>query len=149
MEQSIYVKYNDHVKTFNDYLDAYLNIKSPDCILYSQDGSEFKIHKEIFSQTHFQREILSIAKEDCMGTLEILCPCTKEELSQLVDFLYCGEIKNLNESESIKFKENLIKIFGYPENICLINQNSSLWMTQVYSTNIEEAGMHISYEKLI
>ena len=107
MEQSIYVKYNDHVKTFNDYLDAYLNIKSPDCILYSQDGSEFKIHKEIFSQTHFQREILSIAKEECMGTLEILCPCTKEELSQLVNFLYSGEIGYGNENDTQKFRENL------------------------------------------
>ena len=107
MEQFKQLTNDDHMNTIKAYLDVYVKKKSPDCILYSQDGTEFKVHKEVFSQTSFQREILSIAKEHCLGTLEILCPCTKEELRPLVSFLYDGEIIFSNECDSIEFKENL------------------------------------------
>ena len=45
-----------------DYLDTYLTEKSRDCILYSEDGSKFSVHKEVFSQTSFLREILYSSK---------------------------------------------------------------------------------------
>ena len=74
----------DYFVTIDDYLDVHLKNKTPDCILYSKDSGEFIIHKELFSQTNFLREILSSAKENYCGMLEILCPCTKEELGHLV-----------------------------------------------------------------
>ena len=38
--------FKDQSSTFEAYLDEYLKKKSPDCILYSEEGSQFKIHKE-------------------------------------------------------------------------------------------------------
>ena len=51
----------DHMVKIGSYLDIYFKNKAPDCILYSNDGYEFKIHKEIFSQTNFLRQILASA----------------------------------------------------------------------------------------
>ena len=34
---------------FNTTTDFYLKSKPPDCILYSEDGAEFKIHKARFT----------------------------------------------------------------------------------------------------
>ena len=107
-------KFKDQSKLIEKYLDIYLKNKSPDCILHSQDGGEFKIHKELFSQTDFLRKILSSAKEHCCVTVEILCPCSTEELAHLVNFLYDGEIHCENENDSKIIQENLEKIFGFP-----------------------------------
>ena len=57
--------WNEHSSIFQDCLDPYFKKKSSDCILYSQDGSNFRIHKELLGQTNFLREILSSAKESC------------------------------------------------------------------------------------
>ena len=74
-------------QTFNieDYLDSYLTKKPSDCTLYSQDGSKFNVHKEIFGQTSFLREILYSVEEQCCRTVEVLCPCTEFELEHLVN----------------------------------------------------------------
>ena len=81
----------------------------------------------------FKVKILSTATENCCRTLEILCPCTKEELELLVNFLYDGEINISNASVSRKFKENLIKIFGYPKDLSLDDQGT--WVN-ISSKNI-------------
>ena len=49
---------NHHKNDINDYLGSYLKNKAPDCILYSEDGAQFKTHKEVFGQTKFMRELL-------------------------------------------------------------------------------------------
>ena len=120
----------EHVAMIEGNLDAYLKNKSPDCILYSKDGGVFKIHKEVFCQTLFLRNILSSAKEHCCKKLEILCPCSKMDLGHLVNFLYDGEIQCQNEGESIKIQENLNKIFGFPANFDLRNPNQASSDTQ-------------------
>ena len=123
MEPFKQLMFKDHSATIENYLDVFLKNESKDCILYSQDGSEIRIHKDLFSQTNFLRKILSSAKEQCCGILEILCPCTKKELSHLVNFLYDGEIHCENENDSIEIQENLIKIFGFPNNLSLNDPN--------------------------
>ena len=115
-------------KTIEKHLDFYLKNKLPDCILHSQDGGEFKIHKELFSQTDFLREIL--ASTNCCRKTEVLCPCSKEELAHLVNFLYDGEIQCQNQDDSIKIQENLSKIFGFPENLSLNDLNQTLLINQ-------------------
>ena len=62
--------------------------------------------------------------------VEIVCPCTKEDLNCLINFLYKGEINCENENDAIKIQENLSKIFGFPENLHL--KNSNQWMTQIH-----------------
>lgn len=115
----------NHLVSFQNILDLYLKNKPPDCILYSHDGAKFKIHREIFSQTKFLREILSSTKENCCGTLEIFCPCTEEELWYLVHFLYHGEIHCENKNESLKIHDDLSKMFGFSENLSLNNSNEA------------------------
>ena len=120
----------DHSGTIKNHLDAYFKNKPPDCILYSQDGSQIYVHREIFSQTKFLRKILSSAKEHCCEMLELLVPCTERELFHLGYFLYDGEIQCQDESESIKIQENLNKIFGFPADFDLRNPNQASSDTQ-------------------
>jgi hypothetical protein len=97
-------------------MDIYLKNKSRDCILYSEVGSKFKVHKELFGQTQFLRKILSSASERCCQTMEVFCPCSKNELKHLVNFLYDGEIHCEEEFDSLKILENLNKVFGFSKN---------------------------------
>mgnify|MGYP001317327713 FL=1 len=107
------------IVSFEDYMDTYLKNKSRDCILYSEDGSKFKVHKELFGQTQFLRKILSSANERCCGTIEVFCPCSKDELNHLVNFLYDGEIHCEEEFDSLKVLENLNIIFGFSKNLVM------------------------------
>ena len=56
-------QFKDQVTSIEENLDRYLKKKTTDCFLYAEDGSKFKIHKEVLGQTYFLREILSSAKE--------------------------------------------------------------------------------------
>ena len=109
----------DHTLAFEDYMDSYVTKKVADCILYSEDGSQFKIHKELFGQTEFMRQILKSANGKCCSMIEIFCPCEKEDLRYLVNFLYDGEIHCEYEAHSTKIFEHLTKIFGFPEDMHL------------------------------
>ena len=88
---------------------------------------KLRVHKELFGQTDFLREILSSSKEHCCGTIEVLCPCSRVELKHLVNFLSDGEINCENETDLLKVIENLQKIFGFPENLDLSYQNETFF----------------------
>ena len=133
----------DHIAGIQNNLNTYLKTKPRDCILYSEDGAEFKIHKELFTHTKFMRNILESAKEHCCGKLEIICPCDKEDLSHLVHFLYDGEIHCNEEFDSIRILDNLAKIFGFPKNLrsfCYSNLEINDFFVeddQLYASNAE------------
>ena len=78
-----------------------------------------------FSQTKFIRYILNIAKDHCCNTLEIICPCSKEELEKVVYFLYHGEIHCEDIFDSCNVQEDVTKTFGYPECLNLDGQITS------------------------
>ena len=109
----------NHIPLLGTYIETFFKNKIADCVLYSEDGAIFKIHKQIFCQTDFLREILTSAKENCYENLVIFCPCTKEELSHLINFLYNGQICYKNENDLWKIQENLVKVFGFRENFIL------------------------------
>ena len=116
------VKNSRHIRTIDKCLEWYLKRKTPDCIFYSEDGTQFKVHKEFLCQTKFLREILSSSKEHCCQTIEIFCPCSSEDLNQMTKFLYAGEIgcdKEFGDPEVDlpEFRENLHKIFGFPKHL--------------------------------
>ena len=71
----------EHTSCIEDYMDLCIAKKQGDCILYSEDGSQFKIHKEVFGQTEFMRQILKSAKGKCCSMIEIFCPCNNFWLS--------------------------------------------------------------------
>ena len=102
---------------FKDWNWLFFNNKESDCILYSEDGHEFRIHKEILSQTRKMQSILSSSKEGCCGTMQIFCPCSKYELDYIVKFLYTGTISYDKEMDLFKILDNLTEIFGFPDNL--------------------------------
>ena len=110
------LKYNYAAEMIN-YSKTYFETKPRDCVLYSTDHAEFKIHWEVLNQTEFTRKLLKDAKDQCCNKIEILCPCKKEELEKMVHFLYFGEIWCEDIYDSINVLANLNKIFGFPETL--------------------------------
>ena len=149
--ETIQFKFSGQIASFESYLDVYLKTKSTDCILYSEDGSKFKVHKELFGQTDFLRNILSSAKEHCCGIVEVFCPCTQKELGNIIEFLYKGEINLEKETDFIKIQENLCEIFGFSKNLCIKNPNQALSDTQNLSLDTEfeaiEEKIEISFDE--
>jgi hypothetical protein len=105
---------------FKDWNWLFLNNKEADCILYSEDGHEFRVHKEILSQTETMRSILFGFKDNCCALMEIFCPCPKDELEQIVKFLYSGTISS--DVELVKILNSLIKVFGFPKKLFLTKE---------------------------
>ena len=72
----------------------------------------------------------------CCKDIEFLCPCSIDELEQIMNFLYSGQISYLNKFELFQVQENLIRIFGFPENIFSVENQSKLEVKTEYE--IEE-----------
>ena len=45
--------------------------------------------------------------------MEVICPCSREELGHLVNFLYEGKNNCTKKIDSFKIVANLYKIFGF------------------------------------
>ena len=110
---------NENHLSIADYMTSYLKVKPPDCSLFSQDGCEISIHKELMYQTKFMRTILETnANQHCCDKLEILCPTlTDQELVDVVHFLYNGEFICPDESTASKALANLTEVFGFPKSL--------------------------------
>ena len=48
---------------------------------------------------------------------EIICPCSKKELGQLIDFVIHGKFQCEDEIDSSKVFDNLTKILGFPSDL--------------------------------
>ena len=92
------------------------------------------------------REILKSAKDQCCGRIEIICPCTKEELAKIVQFLYFGEIQCEDVFESFHVQEDLNKIFGFPESLNLDDQIASLLDDPSLSSIIDLTDLELNEE---
>ena len=91
----------NHISTLEGYQELFFTKKMPDCILFSEEGTKFEIHKELLSQTQFLRNILVSVQDQCCGIIEILCPCSTN-LEHLVNFFIMvkyGVGMNLNHSK--------------------------------------------------
>ena len=99
--------------------NKYLKARPPDCCMYSEEGSQFKIHRELLCQNEFLRKILDGAKDCCCSAIEIFCPCSDKELVLLVKFLYTGEIVCDDIDDLTKTIGNLKEIFGFPNELPL------------------------------
>jgi hypothetical protein len=118
----------NHISMLEDYQELFFTKKMPDCILFSEEGTKFEIHKELLSQTQFLRNILISVQDQCCGIIEILCPCSTKYLEILVHFLYHGEIRCRNEFESFEILDDLNNIFGFPKELCLYMTNKRFLM---------------------
>ena len=146
----VILKSEEQIFDDNEYKDwnwLFYNNKEADCILYSEDGHEFRIHKEILSQTEKMRNIMIGFKDNCCGMAEIFCPCPKDELEQLVKFLYSGIISY--NVDLIKTLDNLIKIFGFPEKLILKDENNKEFkLDELITTDIGITGMNCQTSSL-
>ena len=100
-----------------DFLKSFYNKKKPDCTLYSNDGYQLDIHKEILCQTKFMCKILSSTEGFCCQNLEIFCPCPAIELECMMKFLYEGQISCDTEETCQQVLKNLTTIFGFPKDV--------------------------------
>jgi hypothetical protein len=105
--------------TFGSNIKKHLRSKPPDCCLFSESGSEIKIHRELLGQTAFLRKILNSAKDCCCIPIEIFCPCSDKELGIIVEFLYTGKIVCDDVDVLLKSIDNLKEIFGFPNELPL------------------------------
>ena len=98
-----------------EFMNLFYNKKPTDCIIYSEDGIPFQIHREILSQTELMQNLLTSAKESCCQNLEIICPCSKSELEYVVKFFYEGQLKCDSSFDLSNILKILTKVFGFPE----------------------------------
>ena len=98
-------------------MESFFKRKETDCILYSQDGVKFNIHREILYQTKFLRNILLNVQNVCCGKTEILCPSSEDELESIVNFLYNGKIYLGQQMNLSKILYNLKNIFGFNDEL--------------------------------
>ena len=98
-----------------EFMNLFYNKKPTDCILYSEDGIPFQIHREILSQTELMQNLLTSVKGSCCQDLEIICPCSKIELAYVVKFLYEGQLHCDSSFDMSNILKILTKVFGFPE----------------------------------
>ena len=113
----ITLKNNEELFEHDTFMESYLKKEEPDCILYSQDGKQFNIHKEILYQTQLMKNILLGHHSVCCQNIEIFCPCSNKEIESVLNFLYNGTISLENETDVAELDEILTKIFAFPENL--------------------------------
>ena len=93
-------------------MDSYFKNTPPDCSLYSEGNHEISIHKELLYQTKYMREMITNVGFE--SKIEVFCPSiSKEELKNIVDFLYCGKFSCKNQSAASETTENLNQLFGF------------------------------------
>ena len=93
-------------------MDSYFKNTPPDCSLYYKGNHEISIHKELLYQTKYMREMITNLGFE--SKIEVFCPSiSKEELKNIVDFLYCGKFSCKNQSDASETTENLNQLFGF------------------------------------
>ena len=97
-----------------NYIESNIKLQPPDCSLFSEEGFEIPILKEVLYQTKFMREMLK-SMDCCCGKVELFFPTlAKEDLELMVDFLYHGRIICRNQSDLCKVVVNLTQFLGFP-----------------------------------
>jgi hypothetical protein len=79
--ENIQFKFIYQIASIENSLDFYLKNKSRDCILFSEDGSKFKVHKELFGQTNFLREIYQAPRINAVELLRLFVLVQKMNLA--------------------------------------------------------------------
>ena len=103
----------DNVDIIN-YIVSDIKLQPPDCSLFSEEGFEIPIHKEVLYQTKFMREMLK-SMDCCFDKVELFFPTlAKEDLEVMVNFLYNGKIICRNRSDLCKVVVNLTQFLGFP-----------------------------------
>ena len=106
--------YNKDPLVIVNSIGSYCKQIPPDCGLFSADGYEIPLHKELLFQTKLMCQMLKNVDIDCCK-ISIMCPSlTKKDLEKIVDFLYGGKIYCTNMTDATQVFNNLTQLFGFP-----------------------------------
>ena len=95
-------------------MGSYFDEMPTDCSFYSEDGQEVPLHKELLYQTKFMRKMVRSLKVG-YSKIEIMCPAlTKNELEEIVKFLYSGKLACPDQTSASQVFQNLTQLFGFP-----------------------------------
>ena len=120
-------------------MESYFKSNPPDCNLYSGDNYVKPVHKEIFYQTQFMRDMVKSVEPD--SSVDIIChSVSKEELDVIVDFLYNGTIFGKNEIDVYQSSMKLHKLFGFPIMQCQEPETHDYKIQQIANSPIEFKG---------
>ena len=101
-------------------MDEYLKSKPPDCSLFSEDGFEFPIHKELLYQTKLMRDMVKNNQLCHCSKIDIIVPdLARKKLEQIVHFLKTGELRS-NKSAISDLLVDLTELFGFPKKIDMV-----------------------------
>ena len=95
-------------------IGSYCKQSPPDCGLFSADGYEIPLHKELLFQTKLMCQVLKNIDIDCCKITIMFPSLTKEDLEKIVDFLYGGKIYCTNLTDATEVFNNLTQLFGFP-----------------------------------
>jgi hypothetical protein len=108
--------------------------------LFSQDGSQISIHKELQYQIKFMRAILNAAYQNHSNErLDIFCPSlSNQELVEVVNFLCRGQFTSPDEIKACRILENLTEVFRFPKSLNTITP----FMVQTKAETIDYSAGH-------
>ena len=108
--------YNREPLALAHNMDSYFRQKPPDCSLFSKDGCEFPVHKELFYQTKFMRRMIkSFSFDQCQlescCKIQIMCPSLmKEELNLIVQVRFSQLVIKKHSPKSNKKVANRLPL---------------------------------------
>ena len=129
------LKNDEQLFGHDKFIESFLKNEAANCILYSKEGVKFNVHREILYQTKLMQNIFQSCYCACCPYIEIFCPCSETELDSILNFLYNGKTIFDKENKVIHTKSNLVKIFGFPENLFSIEDCSMLYDHEMVENN--------------
>ena len=94
-------------------MDEYLKSKPPDCSLFSEDGFEFPINKELLYQTKLMRDMVKNNQLCHCSKIDIIVPTlARKKLEQIVHFLKTGELRS-DKTAISDLLGDLTELFGF------------------------------------
>ena len=102
--------YNKDPLAIVKYMDDYFKQIPPDCSLFSRDGHEILVHKEVLFQTRFMRQMIRTLDMENSDIKIVVPSLYRTELELVVKFLYNGEIYCPDPTVF----DDLTQLFGFP-----------------------------------
>ena len=101
-------------------MDEHLKSKPPDCSLFSEDGFEFPIHKELLYQTKLMRDMVKNNQLCHCSKIDVIVPSlARKKLEQIVHFLKTGELRS-DKTAISDLLVDLTELFGFPKKIDMV-----------------------------
>ena len=108
-----------------EYMKSYLKSKPPDCTLFSKDGFEIPVHKELIYQTKLIPQIIKSGTACCCSNIDIIfSSIDKKQLEVMVQFLYDGQIFCPDPITATEVISNLKEFFGVPDLMDIVETSS-------------------------